>query len=102
MPINRHISLLENRVELLQALLRSKKCADLGYNCLRNVIAEGDGWSDWEDFLDHGRFAAIERNWQEKTLKALDRLGVEGLKIEDLRRMEATVKPGDRREDASF
>jgi len=88
MPINRHISLLETRAGLLQSLLRSKQCADLGYSCLLNVIAEGDGWSDWQDFMDHGRFAAIERNWYDRTLKALDRLGIEGIKLEDLKRIE--------------
>lgn len=90
MPINRHISLLENRVSLMQGLLRSKHCQELGYSCLLNVIAEGDGWSDWQDFMDHGRFAAIERNWYDRTLKALDRLGIEGVKLDDLKRLESS------------
>ena len=92
MPINRHISLLETRVGLLQDLLRKKGCPDIGYGCLQNVVAEGDGWSDWEDFMDHGRYAAIERHWHERTLKALDRLGLQGVKLEDLKRLET----GDR------
>jgi hypothetical protein len=105
MPINRHISLLENRAGLLQGLLRQKRCPELGYSCLLNVIAEGDGWSDWQDFMDHGRFAAIERNWYERTLKALDRLGVEGLKLEDLKRMETSrvgTEPASTQREASM
>jgi hypothetical protein len=89
MPINRHISLLEARVGLLQDLLRRKNAADIGWGCLQNVIAEGDGWSDWQDFLDHGRYAAIERNWQERTIKALERIGVEDVTLEDLKKLEA-------------
>lgn len=98
MPINRHISLLENRVGLLQNLLRQKSSQNLGnqkdkdisYACLQNVVAEGDGWSDWEDFIDHGRYAAIERNWHERTLKALERLGIESVKLDDLKRLESS------------
>ncbi len=100
MPINRHISLLENRVGQLQTLLRSKQIPELSYICLKNVIAEGDGWSDWEDFIDHGRYAAIERNWHERTMKGLERLGVEGIKLEDLKRMETASKPSERTHEA--
>ncbi len=103
MPINRHISLLENRVSLLQGLLRSKRSPELGYSCLLNVIAEGDGWSDWQDFMDHGRFAAIERNWHERTLKALDRLGIEGITIDDLKRLESQhVRQEERPREATM
>ncbi|MBC7658944.1 MAG: hypothetical protein H7249_04480 [Chitinophagaceae bacterium] len=97
MPINRHISLLENRTGQLQSLLRTKGCSELGYGCLLNVIAEGDGWSDWQDFMDHGRFAAIERNWFDRTLKALDRLGIEGLKLDDLKKLEQFTPREDTR-----
>lgn len=89
MANNRHISLLESRVELLQTLLRRKNCPELAYGCLQNIVAEGDGWSDWEDFMDHGRYAAIERNWYERTLKGLDRMGIEGITLDDLKRLEA-------------
>ncbi len=90
MPMNRHLSLLEARVDLLQKLLRSKSCPELSYTALRNVVAIGDGWSDWEDFLDHGRFAVIEKNWQLKTLRALDRLGIYALSLDDLKQLEVS------------
>ncbi|MES2745668.1 MAG: hypothetical protein V4655_09575 [Bdellovibrionota bacterium] len=90
MPINRHISLLETRVELLQDLLRRKNAPDIGWGCLQNIIAEGDGWSDWQDFLDHGRYAAIERNWYDRTLKALERMGVEDVTLDELRKLESS------------
>lgn len=91
MATNRHLSLLEKRVELLQDLLRRKKCTDLAYGCIQNIVAEGDGWSDWDDFIDHGRYAAIERNWYERTLNGLIRMGVEGILIDDLKRLETSA-----------
>ncbi len=88
MPMNRHLSLLEARVDRLQILMRSRSLPELAYSCLQNIVAEGDGWSDWQDFLDHGRYAVIERNWHEKTLRALNRQGISELTLEDLRRLD--------------